>query len=228
MTIFQDRSQAGRELAWRLSTYADRPGALVLGLPRGGVPVAAEVAAALHLPLDVLVVRKLGVPGHEELAMGAVAAGGVRVLNDAIVRQLAIKPHTLERVTEVERAELLRREGRLRGGLQAVRLRGRVVVLVDDGVATGATMRSAVAAVRAAGAARVVAATPLASPEAEALLRHEADEVVCLQTPDPFVAVGHWYQHFPQTEDEEVRALLQEAEARAAREAGEAPEGGTA
>ncbi|MEJ2667199.1 MAG: phosphoribosyltransferase [Deinococcales bacterium] len=208
MAQFQDRRDAGRRLAGRLQVYAGRKDVLVLGLPRGGLPVAAEVADALGCPLDVLVVRKLGVPGHEELAMGALASGGGRVLNDDIVRELGLSADIIERVTRRERAELERRERAFRGDLPAPEMRGRTVILIDDGIATGATMRSAVAAARTLGPARVVVATPVAASESLARLRDEADEVVCLATPQPFTAVGRWYLHFPQTDDAEVRSLL--------------------
>ncbi len=212
MMPFEDRREAGRELARRLRAYADRQDVIVLGLPRGGVPVAAEVARALHAPLDVLVVRKLGVPGHEELALGAVASGGFRVLNDSIVRDLGLGEATIERVARAEAAELARRERAFRGDRPAPDVGAKIVVLVDDGIATGATMRSAVAALRGAtpgrSPARLVVATPVAAPDAADALRREADEVVCLGTPHDFLAVGRWYRDFPQTSDAEVRELL--------------------
>ncbi len=212
MMPFDNRRQAGRELARRLGRYAERDDVVVLGLPRGGVPVAAEVARALRSPLDVLVVRKLGVPGHEELAMGAVASGGGRVLNASIVRDLGLGEDVVQRVEREQREELERRERRFRGARPSPDLRGKTVVLVDDGIATGATMRSAVAALGNGPVERVVVATPVAAPEAAETLRHEADEVVCLGTPEDFVAVGRWYRDFPQTSDDEVRALLAEAQ----------------
>ncbi len=208
MMPFDDRRDAGRELARQLGAYAGRADVIVLGLPRGGVPVAAEVARALRAPLDVLVVRKLGVPGHEELAMGALASGGARVLNASIVRDLGLDDDAIERVEREERAELARRERLFRGERPTPDLRGKTVVLVDDGIATGATMRSAVAALRNGPPARVVVATPVAAPEAAEALRREADEVVCLGTPDDFLAVGRWYRDFPQTSDAEVRESL--------------------
>jgi len=211
MMQFENRREAGRQLARQLLAYRGRADVLVLGLPRGGVPVAAEVALGLGAPLDVLVVRKLGVPGHEELAMGAVASGGARVLNDAVVRDLRIAPATIERVAERERAELQRRERAFRGDRPPPEVAGRTVIVVDDGIATGATMRSAVAALRTSGPERVVVATPVAAPEAVALLRGEAHEVVCLHTPESFLAVGRWYRDFPQTSEDEVRSLLQAA-----------------
>jgi len=224
MMPFANRRQAGRDLARQLGGYADREDVIVLGLPRGGVPVAAEVAYALRAPLDVLVVRKLGVPGHEELAMGAVASGGARVLNASIVHDLGVSGDAVERIEREERAELARRERLFRGDRPTPELRGKIVVLVDDGIATGATMRSAVAALGNGPAARVVVATPVAAPEAVEVLRREADEVVCLGTPHDFVAVGRWYRDFPQTSDAEVRELLAEAgraQAERAREEGE-------
>lgn len=213
MEPFENRREAGVLLARSLAAYADRDDVLVLGLPRGGVPVAAEVARALRAPLDVLLVRKLGVPGHEELAMGALASGGTRVLNDAIVRELSIEPAAIERATAVQRAELERRERAYRGHRPPLELADKTVIVVDDGIATGATMRAGVAAMRAGtlgprGPARVVVAVPVAPPETVALLRREADEVVALGTPAAFLAVGRWYRHFPQISDDEVRALL--------------------
>jgi predicted phosphoribosyltransferase len=212
MMPFEDRREAGRALAGRLGAYAGRRDVIVLGLPRGGVPVAAEVARALHAPLDVLVVRKLGVPGHEELALGAVASGGFCVLNDSIVRDLGLGEATIERVARTEGAELARRERVFRGDRPAPDVGAKIVVLVDDGIATGATMRSAVAALRGAppgrSPARLVVATPVAAPDAAEALRREADEVVCLGTPPDFLAVGRWYRDFPQTSDAEVRESL--------------------
>jgi putative phosphoribosyl transferase len=218
-TVFRDREEAGDALAARLGHYAGRAGApragakdvLVLALPRGGVPVGARVARALGAPLDVFVVRKLGVPGHEELAMGAIASGGVRVRNDEVVDKLRIGEPTLDRAAEVEAQELARRERSYRGQRPPPDLAGRVVILVDDGLATGSTMRAAVAAARAAGPAKVVVAVPTAPASTCEELRREADEVVCVTTPRPFRAVGYSYRSFPQTSDEEVRELLQAA-----------------
>lgn len=218
MPHFPNRREAGRALAERLRGLAGAPDTVVLGLPRGGMPVAAEVAEGLGCPLDVLVVRKLGVPGHEELAMGAVASGGGRVLNEDIVRELGLPRSTVERVSERGREELERREGAFRGDRPPVALQGKTVILVDDGIATGATMRSAVAAVRAFAPARVLVATPVAAVEAVTRLEREADEVVCLAMPEPFVAVGRWYDDFPQTGDGEVRAILNAHRASAAEE----------
>jgi putative phosphoribosyl transferase len=209
--LFEDRSDAGRRLAPALVGHAGRGTAVVLGLPRGGVPVAAQVARALELPLDVYVVRKLGVPGHQELAMGAIASGGVRVLNDDVIRAAAIDAETLERVTVHELSTVVEQERLFRGGRVAVELGGQTAILVDDGLATGATMRAAVAAVRAAGAPRVVVAVPVAPVETCAALRREADELVCLLTPESFVAVGAWYRDFTSVSDDEVRRLLEAA-----------------
>jgi predicted phosphoribosyltransferase len=206
---FADRTAAGRELAERLAaSLSSEDDLLVLGLPRGGVPVAAEVAAALGAPLDVFVVRKLGLPGQEELAMGAVASGGLRVLNEDLLARVRIPGALLERVQEAEELEVVRREASYRGGRLPVDVRGRVVVLVDDGLATGSTMRAAVAALRQRGPARIVVAVPTASAIAVEALAREADEVVCLVTPDPFYAVGMSYDDFAEVTDDEVRALL--------------------
>ncbi len=211
--LFRDRQDAGRKLAWALNRFAGRDDVVVLGLPRGGVPVALEVARMLRAPLDVLVVRKLGVPGHEELAMGAIASGGARVMNDALVRQLGISEASIEHVARIEHEELTRRERAFRGTGPPLDVTDRTVIVVDDGVATGATMRSAVASLKQAGAKRVVVAVPVAAVDAERLLRREADEVVCLGTPEPFLSVGQWYEEFGQTNDDEVRAALRAAHA---------------
>jgi predicted phosphoribosyltransferase len=209
--MFRDRSHAGRYLATKLRQYAGRPGVIVLGLPRGGVPVAYEVARALGAPLDVFLVRKLGVPGREELAMGAIASGGVRVVNEDVVRQLGIPDAVLDEAAAEEQQELDRRAAAYRDGRPAPDLRGKVVILVDDGLATGSTMRAAVAAVRQLGPAWVVVAVPVGAAETCSELRAEADEVVCAVTPEPFFAVGSWYEDFSQTTDEEVRELLARA-----------------
>ena len=208
--LFQDRADAGRALARLLERYAGRPDVVVLALPRGGVPVAFEVAAALRAPLDVLVVRKLGVPGHEEYAMGALAAG-VRVLDDALVRRLGLSPREVEAVVDAEQRELERRERLYRGEAPAPELAGRTVLVVDDGLATGSTMRAAVRAVRGRGPTRVVVAVPVGAADTCAALRDEADEVACVAAPEPFEAVGIWYEDFGQTGDDEVRALLARA-----------------
>jgi predicted phosphoribosyltransferase len=205
---FRDRREAGRLLASRLAAYANRPDVLVLALPRGGVPVAFEVARALGAPLDVFVVRKLGVPGHEELAMGAIATGGVRVLNDQVVRALRIPEYVIEAVAEKERQELARRERLYRGDCPFPDVRGRTAILVDDGLATGTTMQAAVRALRQQQAARIVVAVPLAAPETCQELSEEVDDIVCAVTPEPFEAVGLWYEDFSQTTDEEVGDLL--------------------
>jgi putative phosphoribosyl transferase len=207
---FHDRAEAGRRLADDLMAYAHSPNVLVLGLPRGGIPVAFEVAKALQVPLDVLVVRKLGVPDQEELAMGAIASGGIQVLNEEVVRTLGISKEAIEAVTAREQQELLRRERLYRGARPAPELRGRTVILVDDGIATGATMRAAIAVVRAQHPARLVVAIPVAPPSACQEIGAEVDEVICLLTPDLFVGVGLWYEHFPQITDDYVRALLHE------------------
>jgi len=211
MSRFRDRRDAGRLLAAKLGAYANRPDVLVLALPRGGVPVAAEVAQALGAPLDVFLVRKLGVPGHEELAMGAIASGGVRVLNEDLVRTLAIPPQTIETVTREEELELARREQAYRSDRAAMDVRGRTVIVVDDGLATGATMRAAAQALRSRGPARVVIAVPVAARETRDALTSEVDEIVCGMTPEPFHSVGLWYDDFSQTTDDEVRAFLEHA-----------------
>jgi predicted phosphoribosyltransferase len=203
-------------LAERLAAYADRPDVLVLALPRGGVPVAFEVARALGAPLDVFVVRKLGVPGHEELAMGAIASGGVCVLNEEVVEGLGIPEAVIRSVAAREKKELVRRERLYRGPRPAVAEEGRTVILIDDGLATGSTMRAAVAALRRLGPDRIVVAVPAGAPTTCAELGREADECLCDITPDPFYAVGMWYRDFSQTTDDEVRDLLAQAAAPAA------------
>jgi predicted phosphoribosyltransferase len=208
---YRDRAEAGRRLAEKLAEYAGRPDVLVLALPRGGVPVAFEVARALGASLDVFVVRKLGVPGHEELAMGAIASGGVWVLNEDVVGPLAIPDREILAVAARELRELARRERLYRGDRPLLDVRGRIVILVDDGLATGSTMRAAVAALRRLGPARLVVAVPTAAPSACADLEHEVDECICANTPEPFYAVGIWYEDFSQMTDEEVRALLERA-----------------
>jgi putative phosphoribosyl transferase len=210
-TQFRDRAEAGDVLASLLGHYAGRDDVLVLALPRGGVPVAARVAEALGAPLEVFVVRKLGVPGHEELAMGAIASGGVLVRNEEVVGRLGLGEAVLGRVAEAEGRELARRERSYREGRPPLDLTGRLVILVDDGLATGSTMRAAVAATRRLHPARVVVAVPTAPASTCQRLREEADEVVCATTPRPFRAVGFSYQSFPQTSDEEVRELLRSA-----------------
>jgi predicted phosphoribosyltransferase len=206
--VFSDRQEAGRQLATRLKYLAGRPNLVVLGLPRGGVPVAAEVAKALGAPLDVFVVRKLGVPGEEELAMGAVASGGIRVINSDVVTALRISPQVLDQVTAAEQRELDRRDQAYRQGRPFPDLRNATVVLVDDGVATGSTMLAAIRALRQQGPATLVAAAPVMSVSARADLAREADACVCVATPEPFRGVGAWYRDFSQTSDAEVLGLL--------------------
>lgn len=206
--FFRDRRHAGRVLAHKLGAFADHEDVIVLALPRGGVPVAHEVARALGAPLDLLVVRKLGIPWNEEYAMGAIASGGEQWLDEFVLRELAIPARAVEQVTQRERRELERREQAYRGGRPAPELHGRRVILVDDGLATGATMRVAVRAARRQHPARVVVAVPVAAPEACELLRAEADQVVCAQVPTAFLGVGRWYLDFSQTSDQEVCELL--------------------
>ncbi|MEX2284263.1 MAG: phosphoribosyltransferase [Gemmatimonadota bacterium] len=210
---FHDRHEAGRRLADKLSKYANRPDVLVLALPRGGVPVAYEVAHALNLPLDVFVVRKIGLPWHEELAMGAIASGGVLLLNQELIDAYGITPGEVQQVTVRERRELERREQKYRGARPFPDLSDKTVLLIDDGLATGSTMRVAVEALRKEGAQRVVVAVPLASPVVCDAFRDIADDIVCAITPEPFHAVGLWYEDFSQTSDQEVHALLDRARA---------------
>jgi predicted phosphoribosyltransferase len=209
-TRFHDRRAAGQALASLLGAYANRPDVLVLALPRGGVPVGAEVASALGAPLDVFVVRKLGVPGQEELAMGALAGGGVRVLDQDIIRGAGVTQDDVDRVSAMEAAELARREHQYRDNRPPPDVQGKTVVLVDDGLATGSSMRAAVLAVRARNPAKVVVAVPVGAPETCEAFRAIADDIVCVETPDPFQAVGLWYEDFSQTTDEEVHALLEQ------------------
>jgi putative phosphoribosyl transferase len=205
---FRDRTQAGHLLANRLSLYKDHPEVLVLGLPRGGVPVAYEIARELHAPLDVFVVRKLGVPWHPELAMGAIASDGVEVLNVDVVTAYNIPPHVIRAVAEQEGQELQRRLRHYRGNRPLPQLKDRTIILVDDGLATGSTMRAAISAVRQQQPRAVVVAVPVAAASTCEELKAEVDQIVCLQTPPDFSAVGLWYQDFSQTSDEEVRRLL--------------------
>ena len=211
---FLNRREAGRDLASHLRHYGGRDDVIVLALPRGGVPVGFEVAERLGAPLDVFLVRKLGVPGHEELAMGAIASGGVRVLNEHVVRMLGISPSDIDEVAALEQAELERREREYRGERAQPDMREKVCILVDDGLATGATMRAAAEALRRLGPAKVVVAVPAAAAETCEEFRHEVDEIVCAQTPEPFIAVGAWYVDFSPTSDEEVRELLVRAQRR--------------
>lgn len=212
MRRYHDRRDAGRALAAPLAHLRGQPNTLVLALPRGGVPVAAEVASALGCPLDVCLVRKLGVPGQEEFAMGAIAEGGIVVTHDEVIDALALPRSSVDRVAARERVELARREAHYRRFRTRQTVSGRVVVIVDDGLATGATMEAAVSALRARGASRVVVAVPTGSREACARLARVADEVVCPLVPEPFTAVGAWYDDFSQTTDEEVDAILRAAE----------------
>lgn len=209
--LFHNRAEAGKVLAQKLSGYANRDDVLVLGLARGGVPVAFEVAEALDAPLDVFVVRKLGVPGQKELAAGAIASGGVRVINDEVIAAAGITDEEIAEVAAREMVELKRREQQYRHGRPAADARGKTVILVDDGLATGASMRAAAAALRTQRPARIVVAVPVASPQTCDEFRAEVDEIVCAATPQPFVAVGLWYEQFEQTSDQEVRELLDRA-----------------
>jgi len=219
MPPFHDRTDAGRKLAAVLHEYARRSDVRVLALPRGGVPVAYEVASALHAPLDVFLVRKLGLPGHEEFAMGAIASDGVVVLDESVIRTLGVDRRSVESVIAREKAELERREFAYRGDRPDIDVRGCIVIVVDDGLATGSTMRAAVLALRREGPQRIVVAVPVAAPETCRSFRDgtdAADEVVCLVTPEAFQAVGLWYDVFDQTTDDEVRALLNSAREHAA------------
>jgi len=210
--FFRNRTEAGRFLAGKLSEYANRPDVVVLALPRGGVPVAYEVAQALKAPLDIFVVRKLGVPGYEELAMGAIATGGVRVVNESVVRYLDISDHVIDVVAAEEERELARRERLYRGTRPPLAVRGRTVIVVDDGLATGSTMRAAVQALRAQQPERIVVAVPVGARETCDSLQKEVDTMcVCAITPEPFDGVGRWYRDFSQTTDEEVSELLARA-----------------
>jgi predicted phosphoribosyltransferase len=209
--LFQDRFEAGRILASRLSQFAQRNDVIVLGLPRGGIPVAFEVAKALNSPLDVFVVRKLGVPGREELAMGAIASSGIRVVNRAVVDALGIKNDEIEEAATEQRAELERREREYRSGRPMLDVHNRTVILIDDGLATGSSMRVAVMALRKREPGRIVIAVPVAAPSTCEELESEADQVVCAVTPEPFLAVGQWYRDFRQTSDDEVHKLLDRA-----------------
>jgi predicted phosphoribosyltransferase len=208
---FKDRTEAGKLLARNLQRYAYRPDVLVLALPRGGVPVAFEVARSLHVPLDVFIVRKLGVPGHEELAMGAIASGGIRVLNDDVIGQLGIADDAITTVAAQEQEELERRERVYRGEQPAPDVKGRVTILVDDGIATGSTMRAAVTALRQRGPARIVVAAPTVAEATCRELQREADEIEAVIIPEIFYGVGQWYEDFTQTSDEEVKGLLEQA-----------------
>ncbi len=207
-TRFQNRTEAGQKLALKLRTYANCPDTLVLGLPRGGVPIAYEVAQALNLPFDICLVRKLGVPGHKELAMGAIASGGVRVLNYDVISWLSISDKALEHIAARELRELQRRDRAYRGDRPQPQIRDRTVILVDDGLATGATMRAAIAVLRSQEPSKIVVAVPVAPISACKALKKEVDQVVCLKTPEPFYAIGLWYENFAQVNDEQVCELL--------------------
>jgi putative phosphoribosyl transferase len=209
--IFSDRQEAGKRLSAALEGFAGRDDVIVLGLPRGGVVVAFEVARALKAPLDVYLVRKLGVPGHEELALGAIASGGVTILNQDVLQAVQVTQSEIEMVAEREQAVLERRERLYRGHSEPLELSGKTVIVIDDGLATGATMRTAIRSIRDHTPARIIAAVPVAPAETCARLEREADGAVCLLTPEPFYAIGAWYQDFAQTSDDEVVALLEEA-----------------
>jgi putative phosphoribosyl transferase len=210
-SLFQDRVDAGKKLAERVVARVHDPDALVLGLPRGGVPVAFQVARVLHAELDVFLVRKLGLPGQEELAIGAIASGGVRVLNESLLAELQLSPTVVEQIAKREEQELKRREEIYREGRPAQPVQGRVVIIVDDGLATGASMKAAAQAVRLQGPKRLIAAVPVAALETCSEFRMTVDEIICAYTPQPFLSVGMWYEDFSQTTDEEVQRLLEQA-----------------
>ena len=214
---FQNRIEAGRQLAAALMSYAGRDDVLVLGLPRGGVPVAFEIALALDVPLDVFIVRKLGLPGQEEFGIGAIASGGVRVVDETVLRAYEVEPEALERITARERLELDRRERLYRDERPFPAIEGRVVILVDDGLATGSTMRAAIAALRRMRPSKMLVAVPVGARETCAAMARRVAEVVCLETPEPFYAVGLWYENFEQTDDAEVHELLERAAVRTSR-----------
>ena len=205
---FQNREEAGRILAAKLMIYANRPETIVLALPRGGVPIGYEIASALNLPLDVMIVRKLGVPGHEELAMGAIASGGVRVLNRSVIESLRIPPDSLEVVEKREALELMRREATYRGNRQPISLKGKTIILVDDGVATGSTMRVAISALREQRVGRIILATPVAPPTVRWEMEALVEDFVALVMPEDFFGVGQWYDDFTQVSDDAVYELL--------------------
>jgi putative phosphoribosyl transferase len=207
---FQDRTHAGRLLAKELRRYADRQDVLVMGMPRGGVPVAFEIAKSLRVPLDVFIVRKLGVPGHEELAMGAIASGGIRILNHAVIGSTRIPEEVLEAVTKKERIEMERRELAYRGHRSAPMVRDKTIILVDDGIATGSTMLAAIAALKLQQPARIIVAAPAAPAESCDELQRTVDEVVVIARPDPFYSVGQSYESFGQASDQEVQELLRD------------------
>lgn len=208
---FLDRREAGRALAARLTKYASRPDVLILALPRGGIPVGYEVSLAIHAPMDVFVVRKLGVPGHEELAMGAVAGGGVRVLNEDMVRALGVSDRQIEAITKRELSELKRQERLYRTSRPEQPIEGRTILLIDDGLATGSTMRAAATALRRRGPSSIIVAVPVGAPATCEQFADLVDETICVLTPEPFMAVGRWYEDFSQTSDDEVRELLSQS-----------------
>jgi putative phosphoribosyl transferase len=209
--LFRDRADAGRALATHVIGSVPDSNVIVLALPRGGVPVGFELARALRAQFDVFLVRKLGLPGEEELAIGAIASGGVRVLNEQLIQSLGLSKKLIDRLTEREEKELRRRELLYREGRPAAPVAGRVTILVDDGLATGATMKAACRALRLQDPQRIVVAVPVASRQACGELRTDADQIICAATPDPFIAVGIWYEDFSQTTDDEVKALLKQA-----------------
>ena len=208
MTVFRDRTDAGKRLAKELMKYAGRPDVIVLALPRGGVPVGYQVARALRVPLDIFLVRKLGVPDQEELAMGAIASGGIRVLNQDIIRLLDIPEGVIEAATAREQKEIERREHAYRGDRPKPEIRGRTIIIVDDGLATGATMRAAVRALRVQSPSTIIVAVPTGAPDTCEELQKEADDAICLTKPYPFFSIGSWYDDFSQTTDEEVKSIL--------------------
>jgi putative phosphoribosyl transferase len=212
MKRFTGRTDAGVALAKELEQYRERDDVIVLALPRGGVPVGAVVAERLNVPLDIFLVRKLGFPGHEEFAIGAIASGGIRVLNQAALEMGHLSPEEVDEIAEREEIELERRDHEYRGDRPRLKLESKIIILVDDGLATGSTMRAAVAALRQQIPAKIIVAVPVASADACELLSHEANEVICASIPEPFHAVGLWYEDFSQTTDEEVKELLQRAE----------------
>lgn len=209
--IFRDRTEAGRLLGSSLALYTDRPNLLILALPRGGVPVAFEIARALHAPLDVFLVRKLGVPGQKELAMGAIASGNVRVLQSDVVSTFGVPLSAIEKVTAEEMRELVRRERAIRGNRPSTQIRNREIILVDDGLATGSTMYAAVASLKQQRPLSIIVAVPVAAREACDEFRNAVDKIICLRTPEPFLAVGRCYEMFPQLTDEDVREFLRKA-----------------
>ena len=208
MILFKDRHEAGRILAQHLAEYKDRPDVLVLGLPRGGVPVAYEVSKALHVPMDILVVRKVGVPGFRELAMGAVASNNTLILDRTLIQELGITPDAVTSAVNKAKDELDHQETQYRQGRNPPEIRGKTIILIDDGLATGSSMRAAIEAVRAKNAATIVVAVPLSAKQTFDALRETADRIVCAETPEPFEAVGLWYENFGPTSDEEIHKLL--------------------